>query len=58
MVPVRLLLDTHALLWWLFDDPQLPRRARDAIGDNATQAFMSSASGWELAIKSRLGKLP
>lgn len=55
---MKLLLDTHALLWWLFDDPQLPRRARDAIGHMATQAFMSSASGWEIAIKSRLGKLP
>jgi PIN domain nuclease of toxin-antitoxin system len=55
---VKLLLDTHAVLWWLFDDPQLPQRARDAIGDIATQAFMSSASGWEIAIKSRLGKLP
>jgi PIN domain nuclease of toxin-antitoxin system len=55
---VKLLLDTHALLWWLFDDPQLPRRARDAIEQMATQVFMSSASGWEIAIKSRLGKLP
>ena len=58
MVPLRLLLDTHALLWWLFDDPQMPRRVREAIGDIATQAYVSSATGWELAIKSRLGKLP
>ena len=55
---MKLLLDTHALLWWLFDDPQLPRRARDAIENMAMQVFMSSASGWEIAIKSRLGKLP
>ena len=58
MVPLRLLLDTHALLWWLFDDPQLPRPVREAIGDMDTQAYVSSATGWELAIKSRLGKLP
>ena len=58
MVPLRLLLDTHALLWWLFDDPQLPPQVRDAIGDPASLAYVSSATGWELAIKSRLGKLP
>lgn len=58
MVPLRLLLDTHALLWWLFDDPQLPPRIRQAIGDLTTQAYVSSVTGWELAIKSRLGKLP
>ena len=55
---MRLLLDTHALLWWLFDDPQLPQRVRKAIGDLGTQAYVSSATGWEIAIKSRLGKLP
>lgn len=58
MVPLRLLLDTHALLWWLFDDPQLPSPAREAIGDMDSQAYVSSATGWELAIKSQLGKLP
>ncbi len=58
MVPLKFLLDTHALLWWLFDDPQLPQRARDAIAQTAAPVLMSSASGWEIAIKSRLGKLP
>ena len=58
MAPLRLLLDTHTLLWWLFDAPQLPPQVREAIGDLATQAYVSSATGWELAIKSRLGKLP
>ncbi len=58
MVPLRLLLDTHTLLWWFFDDPQLPQQVRAAIADVATQAYVSSATGWELAIKSRLGKLP
>ena len=58
MVPLRLLLDTHTLLWWLFDAPQLPPRVRRAIADPANRAFVSSATGWELAIKTRLGKLP
>ena len=57
MVPLRLLLDSHALLWWLFDDPQLPPRVREAIGDLAVQTYVSSATGLELATKSRLGKL-
>ena len=58
MVPLRLLLDSHALPWWLSDDPQLPLRVRAAIGDLAVQTYVSSATGWELATKSRLGKLP
>ena len=58
MEPLRLLLDTHALLWWLFDDPQLTPRVRKSIADASTRAYVSSATGWELATKSRLGKLP
>ncbi len=52
------MLNTHALLWWLFDNPQLPRQVRKAITDLDTPAYVSSATGGELAIKSRLGKLP
>jgi PIN domain nuclease of toxin-antitoxin system len=55
---VKLLLDTHALLWWLLDDPQLSGPARAAIGKAASQVFVSSASAWELATKQRTGKLP
>ena len=51
----RLLLDTHALLWWLADDARLGRSARRAIADNET--FASAVSGWEIAIKRALGKL-
>jgi PIN domain nuclease of toxin-antitoxin system len=54
---VRLLLDTHVLLWWLADDDKLSATARDAIGDAATQIYVSAASAWELAIKAGLGKL-
>jgi PIN domain nuclease of toxin-antitoxin system len=54
---LRLLLDTHALLWWLLDDPELPGSARRAI-EKAEAVYVSSASIWEIAIKQRLGKLP
>jgi PIN domain nuclease of toxin-antitoxin system len=53
-----LLLDTHALLWWLFDDARLPRAARELIGDPDQDVLVSSASAWEIATKHRLGKLP
>jgi PIN domain nuclease of toxin-antitoxin system len=54
---VRLLLDTHALLWWLLDDPAMPAPPRRAI-ERADAVFVSAASVWEIAIKQRLGKLP
>jgi PIN domain nuclease of toxin-antitoxin system len=52
------LLDTHALIWWLAGDARLARRARDAIDRNRAQVFVSAASAWEIATKVRLGKLP
>jgi len=54
---VRFLLDTHALLWWLFDDPQLSTKARGVLMDRSNAVFVSSASAWEIATKYRLGKL-
>lgn len=51
------LLDTHALLWWLFDDPRLGPEARDVIGDPANVVFVSAVSVWEIAIKRAVGKL-
>jgi PIN domain nuclease of toxin-antitoxin system len=53
-----LLLDTHALLWWLAGDPSLPAAARAAIADDNNAVFISAASAWEIATKHRLGKLP
>lgn len=53
----RLLIGTHALLWWLTDDPALSPAARDAIADPAHEPFVSAASVWEIAIKRSLGKL-
>jgi len=55
---MRYLLDTHALLWWLFDDPQLTRKARKKIADPENDILVSSASAWEIATKHRLGRLP
>jgi PIN domain nuclease of toxin-antitoxin system len=56
---VRLLLDTHALLWWVFGDPKLSRPARAAIGSNGeNEVLVSAASAWEIATKYRIGKLP
>jgi PIN domain nuclease of toxin-antitoxin system len=55
---MRLLLDTHALLWWLDGDRRLSRRARSAIADETNTILVSAASAWELATKARLGKLP
>lgn len=52
------LLDTHVLLWWLFDDPKLSDPAKDVIRAPENTIIVSSASGWEIATKSRLGKLP
>lgn len=54
---MRLLLDTHALLWWLLDDAELPASARRLI-ERAETVRVSAASIWEVAIKQRLGKLP
>ena len=53
----RLLIDTHALLWWLTDDPALSPAARTAIAEPANEPFVSAASLWEIAIKRSLGKL-
>lgn len=54
---MRLLLDTHALLWWFTDDPNLSARARALIADEANVVLVSAASAWEIATKQRLGKL-
>ena len=54
---MRLLLDTHALLWWLTDDAQLSATARQWLGDEGNQVLVSAVSAWEIATKQRLGKL-
>jgi len=54
---VRALLDTHALLWWLSDDPALSKLARKFIAETKNTVIVSAASAWEIATKVRLGKL-
>lgn len=54
---MRLLLDTHAFLWWISDDAQLSERARGLIGDGRNEVFLSAASGWELAVKAALRRV-
>ena len=55
---MRVLLDTHALLWWLAGDAALPPLARELIADSSNEVYVSAASAWEVATKHRLGKLP
>ena len=54
---MKLLLDTHALLWWLSDDKQLGARARALIEDPGNDVLVSVVSLWEIAVKIRVGKL-
>lgn len=55
---LRLLLDTHALIWWLAGDEALSSRAREAIEDEGNSIAVSAASAMEVATKFRIGKLP
>jgi PIN domain nuclease of toxin-antitoxin system len=55
---MRLLLDTHILLWWLSENPSLPASARKLIANKNNDVLVSAASAWEIATKVRLGKLP
>ena len=54
---MKVLLDTHILLWWLAEDPALPLAARDAIADADTTVVVSAATAWEIAIKMAAGRL-
>ena len=51
------LLDTHAFLWWLANDPALGPSARDIIAEPRNRILVSAATAWEIAIKRQLGKL-
>lgn len=54
---MNILLDTHAFLWFVDDNPRLSQSARVLIESNESQPFLSAASLWEIAIKISLGKL-
>ena len=54
---MRLLLDSHAMYWYIEDDPQLGATARTLIQDASNAILISPASYWEIAIKVSIGKL-
>ena len=54
---MRLLLDTHALLWWYSDDPALPQSCRKLIAQSDSTVFVSAVSAWEISTKFRRGRL-
>jgi len=54
---MRLLLDTHVLLWWHHEPSRLSETAHDAISDLDNEVFLSVINGWEVQIKAQLGKL-
>lgn len=54
---MRILIDTHAFLWWVDGTRVLPAKARAALAESDNECFFSVASAWELAIKAGLGKL-
>ena len=55
---MRLLLDTHALIWWSSDSAKLSEPAHRLIADESNDVLVSAATAWEIATKHRLGKLP
>ncbi len=55
---MRLLLDTHAFLWWLAGDESLTAAASEALSAPENEVHVSAATAWEIATKFRLGKLP
>lgn len=55
---MRVLLDTHAFVWWIAASERLSAAARSLIADETNEILVSAASAWEIATKYRLGKLP
>ena len=55
---MRLLLDTHILFWCLVNDSKFDDRLRAAILDPTSACFVSAVTGWDIAVKVRLGKWP
>ena len=54
---MKALLDTHAFLWWITDNPMLSSHVCKIISDGRNELFFSAASGWEIAIKAQLGRI-
>ena len=54
---MRVLADTHAFLWYIYDDPRLPKKVVELFEDEETRSIISLVSVWEIAIKNQIGKL-
>jgi PIN domain nuclease of toxin-antitoxin system len=54
---MKVVLDTHAFLWWISDDDRLSTSARSIIGNRENELYLSAATGWEIAIKAKLGRI-
>jgi len=54
---MKVLLDTHSMLWWLAQDQRLSSMARETIGDGRNHLVWSMASSWEISVKVGIGKL-
>jgi PIN domain nuclease of toxin-antitoxin system len=54
---MRVLLDTHTFLWWINNDKRLSSAVYDIMSDSNNELFLSTVSGWEIAIKAQIGKL-
>lgn len=55
---MRVLLDTHTLIWWMTTDSHLSQSARALIEEKSNTSLVSAVSAWEIATKVRLGRLP
>lgn len=55
---MRVILDTHAFLWWLDGDKRMSKRARSLVSNEGTEVLVSAATAWEISIKAASGKLP
>ncbi len=55
---MKLLLDTHTLVWWMSDDDQLSDRALSYVSDPQNQIFVSAASAYEISLKHSMGRFP
>ena len=55
---ISYLIDTHVLLWWVFDDPKLCEISRQILKNPTHKIYVSSASAWEISTKYRIGKMP
>jgi PIN domain nuclease of toxin-antitoxin system len=54
---MKVLLDTHTFLWWITDSERLSKKVRQVISNRHNSVLFSAASGWEIAIKMKLGRL-